>query len=309
MPIRLAVPDLISNSYFPAVAAVQMGLFKEQGLDATIELLFPVPQTYADLRDGKLDFVAGSSHSVLYAFKDWEGAKLLCALADHMYWFLILRSDLQAQRGDLEKIRGLRIGAAPGPVDGLKQMLREVGIDPEKDVQIGPVPSTAGGGAVSFGVSAAEALRDGIIDGFWANGMGAEVAVRNGWGTLVLDIRRGDGPQVARGFTFGALVATDKKIQEEPEVVEAAIRATVKAQQLLKEDPERATAVGKALFPATESSLIAELVRRDLPFYNPDITREDVQMMNDFAAKIGLLSQDVPYERVVATQFAGLWQT
>ena len=31
--MKLAVPDLISNSYFPAVAAVDLGFFKAEGLD------------------------------------------------------------------------------------------------------------------------------------------------------------------------------------------------------------------------------------------------------------------------------------
>jgi len=57
--MRIAVPDLISNSYFPAVAAVELGFFKPEGLDAELELIFPVPKTMEDLRDGKLDFVAG----------------------------------------------------------------------------------------------------------------------------------------------------------------------------------------------------------------------------------------------------------
>jgi NitT/TauT family transport system substrate-binding protein len=30
--MKLAVPDLISNSYFPAVAAVALGFFEEEGL-------------------------------------------------------------------------------------------------------------------------------------------------------------------------------------------------------------------------------------------------------------------------------------
>ena len=44
-------------------------------------------------------------------------------------------------------------------------------------------------------MTAAKALEDRKIDGFWANGMGAEVAVRRGVGTVVLDVRRGDGPK------------------------------------------------------------------------------------------------------------------
>ena len=61
--VRLAVPDLISNSYFPAVAAVELGFFKAEGLDVDLELLFPVPKTMAALRDGALDFVAGAAHA------------------------------------------------------------------------------------------------------------------------------------------------------------------------------------------------------------------------------------------------------
>ena len=41
-PMKLAVPDLISNSYFPAVAAVELGFFKHEGLDVSLELIFPV---------------------------------------------------------------------------------------------------------------------------------------------------------------------------------------------------------------------------------------------------------------------------
>ena len=41
------------------------------------------------------------------------------ALAQNMYWFLVLRRDLNPRKGDLGSVKGLRIGAAPGPVDGL----------------------------------------------------------------------------------------------------------------------------------------------------------------------------------------------
>ena len=61
--MRIAVPDLISNSYFPAVAAVELGFFKAEGLDVELELVFPVPKTMEDLRDGKVDFVAGAAHA------------------------------------------------------------------------------------------------------------------------------------------------------------------------------------------------------------------------------------------------------
>lgn len=298
--MKVAIPDLISPSYFPAIAAVELGFFKKEGIDATLELLYPVTKTYEDLRDGKLDFVGGASHAALYAFKDWQGGKLLCALAQHMYWFLVVRSNLNARKGDLNVVKGLKIGAAPGPVDGLKQLLKRAGIDPAKDVQIGPVPGFAVGQTASFGLLAAKALEDGKIDGFWANGMGAEVAVRNGIGTLVLDARR-DGSEEAKGYTFPALVTTQRLIDENPAAAAAAVRAVMNAQLALKANPERATEVGKKLFPPTEASLIAELIRRDAPFYDASISKKAVDSMNRFAQELGILSQPVHYRQVVWT--------
>jgi NitT/TauT family transport system substrate-binding protein len=295
--MKVAIPDLISPSYFPAIAAVEMGFFKKEGIDATLELLYPVTKTYEDLRDGKLDFVGGASHAVLYAFKDWQGGKLLCALAQHMYWFLIVRKDV-ARKGDLACVKGLRIGAAPGPVDGLKQLLKRAGIDPARDLQIGPVPGFTVGQTASFGLLAAKALEDGKIDGFWANGMGAEVAVRSGIGTLVMDARR-EAPAEAKAYTFPALACTEKTIRENPQAARAAIRAVKAAQQALKEDPNRATAVGRKLFPPTEADMIAELIRRDAPFYDPTISKASVEGMNRFARDMGLLSRNVSYEDVV----------
>src|SRR5215471_5743618 len=99
--MKLAVPDLISNSYFPAVAAVELGFFKEEGFDVTLELVFPVDKAYQAMRDGAVDFVGGSAHSALVAFPEWRGVKLLCAQAQGMYWFLVMRADLGARRGDV----------------------------------------------------------------------------------------------------------------------------------------------------------------------------------------------------------------
>src|SRR2546423_15317914 len=74
--MKLAVPDIISNSYFPAAAAVELGFFKQEGLDVSLELIFPVDQAYAALRDGAVDFVGGSAHSALAAFPEWRGGPL-----------------------------------------------------------------------------------------------------------------------------------------------------------------------------------------------------------------------------------------
>lgn len=308
--MKLAVPDLISNSYFPAVAAVELGFFKAEGLDVSLELIFPVDKAYEALRDGAVDFVGGSAHSVLAAFPEWQGAKLLCAQAQGMYWFLVMRASLGARRGDVGAVKGRSIGAAPWVEMGLRRLLIEAGIDLERDrVTIAPVPGASGAGVVNFGVTAAKALEDGKIDGFWANGMGTEVAVRRGVGTVVLDVRRGDGPQGCFNYTMSSLAASDRLIDGSPETAAAAIRAIVETQATLREDVSRAAEVGRKLFPPAEAELIAELIRRDLPYYDPSISPSFVAGMSQFARDIGILKGQIPYENVVATRLAALWSS
>ena len=299
--MKLAVPDLISNSYFPAVAAVELGFFKREGLDVSLEMIFPVSKAYEALRDGAVDFVGGSAHSALAAFPEWEGVKLLCAQGQGMYWFLVMHADLKATRGDVSIVKGRSIGAAPWVDMGLRGLLVASGIDLERDrVRIAPVPGAMGAG-VNFGVTAAKALEERKIDGFWANGMGAEVAVRGGVGTVVIDVRRGDGPKECFNYTMASVAAADRLIAEKPDVAAAAVRAIVKTQAALKADPSRATEVGKKLFPPSEAELIAELIRRDLPFYDASISQEFVTGMNQFCRAAGILKGDPVYEKVVAT--------
>jgi NitT/TauT family transport system substrate-binding protein len=306
--MKLAVPDMISNSYFPAIAAIELGCFKQEGLDVSLELIYPVDKSYAALRDGTVDFVGGSAHSALSAFPRWEGAKLLCAQAQGMYWFLVMHTDLGAKRGDLGVLKGRSIGAAPWVEMGLRRLLIEAGIDLARDqVRIAPVPGAQGAG-VNFGVTAAKALEERKLDGFWANGMGAEVAVRRGVGTVVLDVRRGDGPKPCFNYTMASIATTDRLIERSGETAAAAVRAVVKAQAALKADVARATEIGRKLFPPSEAELIAELIRRDLPYYDASISRGFVAGMNQFSRDIGILAGDVPYERIVATQFSHLWE-
>ncbi len=304
--IRIATPDLVTNSYFPALAAEELGLFRDQGVDAHVELVPSLGAVNA-LRDGTVDFVSGNSHSLLLGFPAFKGAKLLVTLSQGTPWLLVMRTDLATPRGDVGVVRGRRIGAAPGPDRAFLGLLAAAGIDPARDgVTIGPVPGSLDPGA-SFGVMAADALERGIVDGFWANALGSETAVRRGVGKVVVDVRRGDGPPGAGHYTFAALSTTDAVIARDPELVAGAVRAIVEAQRVLKKDPARAAEVGRRRFPPAAAEIIAAVVERDLPFYDPAISQASIDGMNRFAQAAGLLSSPLAYDDVVAARVRGLW--
>ena len=307
MQFRIAAVDLVSNTCFPALAADALGYFKAEGLDASIELAAMLGATKA-LRDGSADaMIAGSVHDVLTEFPDWRGVKIVVALSQGTPWLVTVRADLAAKRGDLNALRGLRLSAAEGPDLALKRMLSGAGIDPARDLQIVELPG-AKSRDVSFGVFAARALEAGQVDGFWANAMGAEIAVSRGTGKILIDVRRGDDPDEVRYFTFAGMAITDKFIEREPHAVAAAVRAIVKAQKALRADPSLAREVGKRKFPQDAAELISNVVARDVEFYDPAITEDMVAKMNRFAQSVGHLSGSVAYDQVVAARYRDSWE-
>jgi NitT/TauT family transport system substrate-binding protein len=304
---RIAVPDLISNSYFPAIAAVALDFFKREGLDAAYQLVYPNYRTYEALRDREVDFVAAPAHVAVAAFPEWRGCKFLMALSQGMFWLLVLRADVEATPGDVNAVKGRTIAAAPMVDIALKQLLIDAGIDLLREgVRIVRMPGTDGP-QVSFGVAAARALAEGEIDGFFANAMGAETALRQGVGKVILDVRRGLGPAVAFHYTMPVLVTTDAAIEGDAELVSSGLRAVLAAQRALKGDLRLAATAGRALFPPAEAALIADVVARDLPYYDPVISEAAFEGLNRFALAAGLLHARRPYKDVVATSLSHLW--
>jgi ABC-type nitrate/sulfonate/bicarbonate transport system substrate-binding protein len=190
---------------------------------------------------------------------------------------------------------------------GLRGLLKASGLDPVRDdIRIGPVPRTGNAGT-NFGLMAAEALERGEIDGFWANGMAAEIAVTGQIGTIVLDVRRGDGPPGCFNYTMPVLIATDRLIELKRDTAAAAIRALVACQRALRDEPSRAAEVGRRRFPLREAALIVPLVERDLPFYDAAISEAALAAIVDFTCRMGVLKRRVPYAEAVAAQYRALW--
>jgi ABC-type nitrate/sulfonate/bicarbonate transport system substrate-binding protein len=103
------------------------------------------------------------------------------------------------------------------------------------------------------------------------------------------------------------LAATDRLIARSPETAAAAVRAIVRTHAGLKADPGCASDVGRKLFPPAEAGLIAELIRRDLPYYSASISQESVAGMNQFARTCGILKTTPDYDHIVASRFRPLW--
>lgn len=233
---------------------------------------------------------------------------MLCAQAQGMYWFLVLHSRFNAMRGQLEALRGRRIGAAPWVESGLRRLLQAAGMPAESNaIHIAPVPKTEGIGT-NFGLAAAMALERGQIDGFWANGMAAAIAEQSGSGTVVLDVRRGDGPDGCFDYTFASIAVTRHFLDGYPDACEAAVRAIVKAHAALRSDISLATDIGRKRFPDVQARLIASIIERDLSFYHASIPARAIEGMSRFAIDMGLAERHISYKSIVAVEMKDLWR-
>jgi NitT/TauT family transport system substrate-binding protein len=304
---RLLVADLDSPSYFVATAAVELGCFEQEGVDVELVRDYGAETGPALLRDGMVHFLGGPAYVASQAFPNWKGVKLVCALSQYSYWFMAVRADLDVKRGDVDALKGLRISASqPWPEMGLRYLLADAGIDTERDnVRIVPPPASVD--ERLKGRAGIIAIEQNIADAYWGNGMRLALGERQGVAKLHLDLRRGDGPPDARWYNFPALTVTERFIDEQPDVAAGAVRAIVKAQKALKADPSLATGIADRLFHADEVPLIAGLIARDAPFYDASISPKAVEGLNKFANAIGLVSEPVPYDRLVASQFSRLW--
>jgi ABC-type nitrate/sulfonate/bicarbonate transport system substrate-binding protein len=303
--MRIAVPDFVSSTFFPLIAAKALGFFEEEGEDVEI-VLSNALGAVKSLRDGSVNFSAGPAHAPMMFFPEWRGVKLVAAVSQGTPWMLVMKAGL-AKRGEIAAVKGRRIAANGGPDLVFKHLLREAGIDMERDrVEVGQLGEAEQPG-ISFGVAAAKALAEGKVDGIWANVLGCEVAVHLGAGSVVVDTRIGDGPPGARNYSFIALATTESNIETESDCIGAVIRAVVRAQSMLRRVPSRATELAAKLFPALEAGQMNKIVARDAEFYQDSISTEAIKEMNRFATAVGLLSSPVPYEQVVAVQFRSLW--
>jgi len=306
---RLVVADLGSPSYFVSTAAVALGFFEREGIEmASVVGSEDAEQNTKGLNDGSAHFFGGPAYGPLKTFPNFQGVKILCALAQYSYWFMGIRADLDVKKGDLQALKGLRISSSQSsPGQGLRHMLAEAGIDLERD-QVKIVKSPSTGKHNKFrGMDGVVALQQGISDAFWGNGMRLELGVRSGLAKLHVDLRRGDGPPGARFYNFPALTASEEFIKAHPDVAAGAVRAIVNTQKALKADPSLATAAGRKVFPPEETEIIATLVERDAPFYSAVVTPEAIDGLNKFCVARGLMDKPVAYDQLVASQFSSLW--
>ena len=129
---RMMVADYDSPSYFVATAAVKLGFFKKEGVDVEFVAEYGAKHGPERLRDGHIHFFGGPAFAATRAFPAWKGVRLVAALAQHSYWFMGVRKDINICRGDIKALKGLRISTS---LAFQRKELRQVLIQAGREVE------------------------------------------------------------------------------------------------------------------------------------------------------------------------------
>ena len=220
--VNMAIP---SKSFQMVIypLAQQKGYMKEEGLDLRVIYISPVTSIQAML-GGDVQFTGAGSSALVSIARANAPLKVIASTNDRVLQWLLTRPNIS----DPKELKGKRIattGVASIATFMLKQILAKHGLDPSKDV-IYLDPGTNNqlpallAGTMDAAVLSVEQRYVGLDKGmkemfFFGN------EVKNSWGTLG---------------------TTDKLIKEQPKMVSAFVRATIKSLRYLRQDKEAAIA-------------------------------------------------------------------
>ena len=174
-------------------------------------------------------------------------------------------------------------------------ILKENGIDPEKDLEINQ--------NIDFGSTAA-AFAEGQGEFTVEFEPGATTLEMEGKGYVAASLGEDSGY-----VPYTAFSAKQSYIEENPEVIQGFTNALQKGMDFVQaHTPEEIADVIAPQFPETDAETLVTIVTR---YYDQDTWKEDLifeessfELLQDILEEAGELSKRAPYEELVTTEFA-----
>ena len=302
--IKIAGVNLMTFS--PAFLAKSLGYYKDEGLDVTIVPTDSGDASVSAMLGGSVVAVTTGFDTPIELATKGQAVQSLAGLEmATIYAFVggnafpaIPADDPQAFVGAM---RGKKFGVAAAGSTGdtiARGIFTEYGLNPDEDVSII---------AVGTGAEASAALRAGAVDALITYEPDLTQMTQAGVGRVVFDLRNTTNETVYSKLPTSTLQATKKWIDSNPEVAAKLVRAVTRANNTLRDDPQTALPAVQQLFSDLNPELVADIYESSRAHFTSDISAAAYDAAMAIYRKTGLITEDVPYEKVVATQFAGIW--
>jgi len=283
--INIAIPTKSFQQVIYPLAQ-DKGYMREEGIDLKIVFIEPTPSIQA-LVAGSVHFTAAGTSALIAITKGGAPLKVALAVNDRVHQWLLSKPGIAGPK-DLKGKRIATTGVAAIATFMLKQILAKHGLDPNKDVIYidtgtgNQLPALLAG-VVDAAVLSVEqryvGLDAGMKEMFY---FGNEV--KNSWGTLA---------------------TTDRFIKEQPKLLTAFMKATLKALRLLRQDRET-TIAAVVKFSSVERTLAARIYDDLIGTFTRNGIVDDETQKNDLAiiGQVVGMKEAIPTTRAYDLSFA-----
>ena len=284
--------------YAPQYVAIEEGYFKEEGLDLTLVTGFGADKVMAAVLSGDAEIGFMGAEASVYAFQEGANDPVVnfAQLTQRAGNFLVAREEMPDFKWEDLKgkdVLGGRKGGMPEMV--FEYILKQQGIDPEKDLEINQ--------SIDFGSTAA-AFSGGLGDFSVEFEPSATALEKEGAGYVVASLG------VDSGYVpYTSYCAKSSYMKENPEVMQKFTNALQKGMDYVQNHtPEEIAEVIAPQFSETDLETITAIVKR---YYEQDTWKENLifeqesfELLQDVLEDAGELNKRVKYESLVTTEYA-----
>lgn len=284
--------------YSPQYAAIELGFFRDEGIEIDLSTAWGADKGAAALISGSVDVGFFGPEAAIYIYQ--QGA------VDHIVGFaqLTARDGSFFMTRDLDEefewdnvrgktIVGARVGGVPQMV--LEWVLKSHGIEPFVDVEI--ITSLAFEAAVG-------AFESGLGDYIAQFEPALSEIEARGRGKIVASLGAEAGP-----ITYTVYHAKKSRLEREPELFERFTRAIYRGQQwVAQHTAEQVAAVVSPYFPLIDHDILVKSIRRYQEINawptSPVLSEAEFMHLQAVMQEAGELEQIVPFSVLMNTDIA-----
>lgn len=292
--LRVVSVSLSWNSELPFRVAVAKGYFKEQGI--TIEPIFirGGPAAMAALVSGEVDFASiGGAQAAIRSRARGLDVSIIGSISNKVEYVIVGNKQTKSI-GDLKgKVIGVT-GAGAFSEFAVRNFLKKVNIDPDKDVILRPVGGT---------VLRAAALEKGLIAAAPFSPEDAVRLVKKGF-PLIINLSE------SLGIPQSIIVTRGDVLQKYPESSKRFLKALVLGIQLARKNKEEAIKAGYQAGLKGDAESVSQAYDLYAPGLTPDlsIAADGIQLMLDEDIRGGIVDKKTTLAQVVDDRILRLAQ-
>lgn len=284
--------------YAPQYVALELGFFRDEGLDVELSTAWGADRGAAALLSGSADIGFFGPEAAVYVYRQGVTDPIVgfAQLTARDGSFLMAREPVDDFRWEMLRgatVVGGRRGGVPQMV--LEWVLRQQGIEPFVDVEI----------ITHLAFEAAPGAFAGGLGDYIAQFDPALTALeRQGVGKVVASLGRAAGE-----ITYTVYHARKSYLEANPDVILAFTRAIARGQKWVDlHTPEEIAEVVKGFFPDMDHEVLVTALRRywsqDSWTHTPIISRSAFARLLDVMMAAGELDQPVPFDAIMTNRFA-----